>query len=104
MGSGLKAMAGRQRALAGELAALGNPLRLELFACFMDGAESPVEACRLAGGVSVENAAYHVRVLHRAGLLERAGERRKRGAVEHLYKATDRGVELFYAVTGRGVR
>ena len=78
--------------------------RLELFACFVDGAESPVEAVRMGCDASLENAAYHVRVLHRAGLLEQVGERRNRGAVEHLYTATDRGVELFDAVTGRGVR
>jgi hypothetical protein len=34
------------------------------------------------------NVAYHVRVLHARGLLERAGTKPRRGAVEHFYRGS----------------
>jgi DNA-binding MarR family transcriptional regulator len=43
----------------------------------------------LAGelGAKLGDVSYHVRELHKLGLLQRAGQRRKRGAVEHYYRA-----------------
>lgn len=68
---------------------MSHPLRVRLLAMLAERAASPVE---LAGRVdaSLGTVAYHVRTLCDLGLIELVEERRVRGAVEHVYKATHR--------------
>ncbi len=80
--------------VAGGCNALGHPLRLAvLYAMRARGESSPVE---LAGIVapdarSLPGVAYHVRRLLQAGLIELAGTRPVRGALEHHYRVSGLG-------------
>lgn len=66
--------------------AVAHPLRIRILAMLGETEASPVElAPRL--GATLGTVAYHVRTLHKLGLIELAGERRVRGAIEHIYRA-----------------
>lgn len=73
----------------GYVKAMSHPLRVRLLAMLQEQEASPVE---LAGqlDVSLGVVAYHVRTLGRLGLIELVGETRKRGAIEHHYRAMPR--------------
>ena len=79
-------------------AVLMNPLRAEL----LRSAASPASATELAArfGLSRQRVNYHVRALARAGLLRRAGRRRKRNMIEQRYVATARSYVLSPDVIG----
>ena len=72
--------------------ALSNSLRSEALALISEGVDSPkLIAERL--GLDVRNVAYHVRVLRNLGCIELAETRPRRGAVEHVYRLTDRALK-----------
>ena len=69
--------------------AMSHPLRVRILAMLGERTASPNQ---LSGwlGASLGTTAYHVRVLDSLGLIELADETRRRGAVEHHYRATSR--------------
>lgn len=75
-----------------------NPQRLEI----LGRLRSPGSAAGVAGqlGVPRQRVNYHVRELEEAGLLRRAGRRRKRNLIEQLYVATARSYLLSPALLG----
>lgn len=80
------------RRLASLMAAFGHPYRMKILVSmyFSGRPRSPVE---LSDELSARlgTIAYHVRTLHDKELVELAGERRVRGAVQHFYALTDKG-------------
>ena len=69
--------------------AMSHPLRVRILAMLGERTASPNQ---LAGwlGATLGTTAYHVRVLESLGLIELADETRRRGAVEHHYRASSR--------------
>ncbi len=67
------------------IAAVTHPVRAAILAAMR--APTTAAAAARAAGVSRQNAAYHVRELAKAGLLEPAGQRKKGNFVEQLYRA-----------------
>jgi DNA-binding transcriptional ArsR family regulator len=69
--------------------AMSHPLRVRILALLDERTASPVE---LAGWLdaTLGTVSYHVRTLHRIGLIELTGETRVRGAVEHHYRSKAR--------------
>jgi DNA-binding HxlR family transcriptional regulator len=81
--------------LAGALRALGHPVRIQLLAGAEEGVKlSPTRAREWVPDVPLGTLAYHVRCLAVAGLLRRAGQAPRRGAVEHFYLLTPLGARL----------
>jgi len=80
-------------------AALLHPLRRRI----LEALESPDSAAGVARRLRLprQRLNYHVRELARAGLLRRAGRRRKRNMVEQCYVATARGYALSPELLGR---
>ena len=69
------------------LKALSHPLRLRILAMLEERPGSPVQlAPRLDS--TLGRVGHHVRVLRDAGLIELVETRRRRGAVEHIYRAS----------------
>jgi DNA-binding transcriptional ArsR family regulator len=66
--------------------ALTHPVRIRV----LDALRAPDSAAGVARviGQSRQNANYHLKELERAGLVERAGERRKGAFTEQLYRST----------------
>lgn len=65
--------------------ALSNTLRARALHLIAEGAASPKAiAARLE--VDLRTVAYHVRVLRRLGCIELVETKRRRGAVEHIYR------------------
>jgi DNA-binding transcriptional ArsR family regulator len=73
----------------GYVKAMSHPLRVRLLAMLQEQDASPVELADYLD-VSLGVVAYHVRTLHQLGLIELVSETRKRGAIEHHYRATHR--------------
>lgn len=71
--------------------ALAHPLRAEILAEINLRVMSPKDFAAEYGG-SLSKTAYHFRVLEKFGCLEVVEEVKRRGAVEHRYRATGRGV------------
>lgn len=70
--------------------ALSNPLRARAFELIAAGVASPkLIAAKL--GLDVRTVAYHVRVLRKLGCIELVETQPRRGAVEHIYRAVERG-------------
>jgi DNA-binding transcriptional ArsR family regulator len=69
--------------------ALSHPIRVRVLALLEERMASPVELAEVLG-VSLGSVSYHVRNLHRLGLIELKKETRRRGAIEHHYKAKER--------------
>lgn len=69
--------------------AMSHPLRIRILAILGERTASPVELAQWLDA-SLGVVAYHVRTLHRFGLIELVKETRVRGAVEHHYKAKAR--------------
>jgi predicted transcriptional regulator len=69
-------------------AACGHPLRMEILASYIGETRivfSPIElATKLEQPLG--NTAYHVRVLHDAGVLKLTRTKQRRGALEHYYR------------------
>ena len=69
--------------------ALSHPIRVRVLALLEERMASPVELAEVLG-VSLGSVSYHVRNLHRLGLIELKKETRRRGAIEHHYRAKER--------------
>jgi DNA-binding transcriptional ArsR family regulator len=69
-----------------QASALLRPLRLELLRRMAEPRSCPELGREL--GESTQKINYHVRVLEQAGLVERVAERRVRGVVEGVYRAS----------------
>lgn len=65
--------------------ALSSSLRAQILDLIADGVASPKSiAARL--GADLPTVAYHVRVLKRLGCIELVETKRRRGAIEHIYR------------------
>ncbi len=84
---------------ADQAEALLNPLRLEV----LQRADEPRTCTELAEalGETPQKIYYHVKVLERAGALEKVGERRVRAIQEGYYRATARSYWLAPSLIGR---
>jgi predicted transcriptional regulator len=69
--------------------AMSHPLRIRILAMLTERVASPVELAESLDA-SLGVVAYHVRTLHRLGMIELVNETRVRGAVEHHYRAKER--------------
>jgi DNA-binding transcriptional ArsR family regulator len=67
--------------------AMSHPARARIMAMLSEREASPKELSDWLG-ITLGATAYHVRALHKLGLIELVGERRVRGAVEHYYRAS----------------
>jgi DNA-binding transcriptional ArsR family regulator len=65
---------------------VAHPLRIEALSILAERPASPKElAAEL--GTPVGNISYHVRELERIGMIELVEEKKRRGAIEHFYRA-----------------
>ncbi|QEC50497.1 winged helix-turn-helix transcriptional regulator [Baekduia soli] len=69
--------------------AMSHPVRVRIMAMLSERKASPNELSQWLG-TTLGATAYHVRTLHKLGLIELVDETRVRGAVEHHYKARAR--------------
>ena len=69
--------------------AMSHPVRVRIMAMLSERKASPNELSQWLG-TTLGATAYHVRTLHKLGLIELVDETRVRGAVEHHYKAKPR--------------
>ena len=82
-------------ALAELLSAVGHPVRIRVINQCREGEkQSPSRLQGFLPDVPLGTLSYHVRQLASAGLLKRAGRVSRRGAIEHLYLLTPRGVSM----------
>jgi DNA-binding transcriptional ArsR family regulator len=87
------AMAPRPVSIDQRLAkALSSSLRARALNLIAEGVASP-KAIAGALGLDVRSVAYHVRVLRELGCIELVETQQRRGAVEHLYRITERTLE-----------
>lgn len=71
--------------------ALSSDLRAQALALIAEGVASPkLIAARL--DLDLRNVAYHVRVLKRLGCIELVETEKRRGALEHIYRVTERAL------------
>ncbi len=68
---------------------IAHPLRVQALAVLAERSASPKEIAAELGS-PVGNVSYHVRELEDAGLIELVDEKKRRGAVEHFYRAITR--------------
>ena len=82
--------------LAASFSALAHPIRLRVLAELRGGEVlSPTRlAERARPPIPLANVAHHVRELAARGIVDRAGTRPVRGAVEHFYTLSRHGREL----------
>ena len=66
--------------------AMSHPLRVRILAILQQRTASPNALAQICGA-TLGTTSYHVRTLHRLGLIKLVDETRVRGAVEHHYKA-----------------
>lgn len=78
-----------------QAAVMLKPLRIELLRLLVEPRTCPQLAVTL--GITMQKAWYHVKVLERAGLVQRIGERSVRGLREGIYRA----VASSYALSPR---
>ncbi|HVV90095.1 MAG TPA: helix-turn-helix domain-containing protein [Solirubrobacterales bacterium] len=69
--------------------ALGHPLRAKILEVVQVRKASPSELTELLSA-PLGNVAYHVRVLEKCGCIEQVSTARRRGAVEHYFRARPR--------------
>jgi DNA-binding transcriptional ArsR family regulator len=69
--------------------ALGHPLRVKILEVVQVRNASPSELTELLSA-PLGNVAYHVRVLEKCGCIEQVATARRRGAVEHYFRARPR--------------
>ena|ERR1700722_16501113 len=89
-------MAGSDKQLAVELAALGHPIRLRIMraALAKDHPAAPALEASRSLGETLNLVSYHARVLRRAGLLATVELVQRRGAVQRRYAPSARAREL----------
>jgi DNA-binding transcriptional ArsR family regulator len=71
--------------------ALSNSLRAQALNLIAEGVASPKLIAEQLG-LDVRNVAYHVRVLKRLDCIELVETQQRRGAVEHVYRVTERAL------------
>ena len=71
--------------------AISHPLRVEILIELAKAPISPIEYSRLSG-TGLSDVAYHFRSLHKNECIEIVDEKKKRGAVEHIYRSTKRAL------------
>lgn len=69
--------------------AMSSPLRTQALTLISEGVDSPKLVAESLGA-DIRTIAYHVRVLKKLGCIELVETRQRRGAVEHIYRLTDR--------------
>jgi DNA-binding transcriptional ArsR family regulator len=69
--------------------ALGHPLRVKILEVVQLRNASPSELTELLSA-PLGNVAYHVRVLEKCGCIEQVATARRRGAIEHYFRARPR--------------
>ena len=69
--------------------ALGHPLRVKILEIVQTRNASPSELTEMLSA-PLGNVAYHVRVLEKCGCIEQVATARRRGAVEHYFRARPR--------------
>ena len=69
--------------------ALGHPLRVKILEVVQLRKASPSELTELLSA-PLGNVAYHVRVLEKCGCIEQVATARRRGAIEHYFRARPR--------------
>ena len=69
--------------------ALGHPLRVQILEVLNERQASPNELMEILG-YPLGNVAYHTRVLEKCGCIELVATERRRGAVEHYFRAKPR--------------
>lgn len=72
--------------------ALSNPLRARAIHLISEGVDSP-KAIAERLDVDIRTVAYHVRVLRHLGCIELVETKRRRGAVEHIYRVAATALE-----------
>jgi DNA-binding transcriptional ArsR family regulator len=72
--------------------ALSNPLRAQALRLIAEGFDSP-KAIAVRLDTDIRTVAYHVRVLRRLGCIELVETKRRRGAVEHVYRVAAAALE-----------
>lgn len=72
--------------------ALSNSLRVQALDLIAEGIASPKLIAETLG-LDVRNVAYHVRVLKQLGCVELVETHQRRGAVEHVYRVTERALK-----------
>jgi DNA-binding transcriptional ArsR family regulator len=72
--------------------ALSHSVRAQALALIVEGVTSPKQIAERLDA-DLRCVAYHVRVLRRLGCVELVETRQRRGALEHLYKATEQALE-----------
>lgn len=72
--------------------ALSHSVRAQALALIVEGVTSPKQIAERLDA-DLRGVAYHVRVLQRLGCVELVETRQRRGALEHLYKATEQALE-----------
>jgi DNA-binding transcriptional ArsR family regulator len=77
------------------LKALSHPTRQLILEILGRGPSSPVRISRQIEGVSLNLVSHHIKVLKELGCIELVDTKKKRGATEHVYRATQ--VHMFSA-------
>jgi DNA-binding transcriptional ArsR family regulator len=72
--------------------ALSSSLRARALTLIAEGVASP-KAIAEALGLDVRSVAYHVRVLRELDCIELVETQQRRGALEHIYRVTERALE-----------
>lgn len=72
--------------------ALSNSLRAEALQLIADGVASPKSIAEKLD-VDLPTLAYHVRVLRRLGCIELVETKKRRGAIEHIYRVAASALE-----------
>jgi DNA-binding transcriptional ArsR family regulator len=72
--------------------ALSSSLRARALSLIAAGIASP-KAIAEDTGLDIRTVAYHVRVLRELGCIELVDTQQRRGAVEHIYRVTERALE-----------
>jgi DNA-binding transcriptional ArsR family regulator len=72
--------------------ALSNSLRAQALRLISEGVDSP-KAIAEQLDTDIRTVAYHVRVLRRLGCVELVETKRRRGAVEHIYRVSAAALE-----------
>jgi len=72
--------------------ALSSSLRARALTLITEGITSPKAIAEVLG-LDVRSVAYHVRVLRELDCIELVETQQRRGALEHIYRVTERALE-----------
>lgn len=66
-----------------------HPIRIEILRLLQEEPSGPARLSRRMENVSLNLVSHHIKVLHEAGCIELVETVEKRGATEHIYRATE---------------